>query len=439
LYLNESPAKVSGKRVDNYAVSRPWKKSNAVWGKIEGAQSVKKENGGAVKKVPFFKFTSYGNNFLIVDETQASYLSEIEKTKFACQATNLNFGIGADGVIFLQPCLPPILGKIHEARKYWNHPRHFPDVDLIFRLFEPNGAESFSCGNGLMCVARYLHDRFDILSKRILTQVPTRQPKAISIGTDPAQGNSWANMGRPHRVPKRVAQHSKTKRFNRDIDLLDGLTITFREHDLHPFSRDHALKLTGYLVYTGEPHLVIFVEAGLSIPSLKTPMFCSSSKAVDGVVKAERRSAFGTWLIHHIGTYLNKHYHTAFPQGINVDFVKMPVDDKVLEYRCFERGINQETLACGTGALAVAFVARKLNLIEADKITVWPHRCRWYDADAAIMVEQKKEGWMITGKPVILMKGDFYLNEKDRSGSRAENLNEIHKETLGEKINELIV
>jgi len=317
-----------------------------------------------VKKVSFFKFTSYGNNFVIVDETRGHQLTEEEKSSFACHATNVNFGIGADGVLFLQPFRPDIMAKINDNRCYWKTPPVYPHVDIMFRLFEPNGVESFSCGNGLLCMASYLYRTYNIASTRILTQIPTSQPKVVTIGTNPQKGINWANMGAPKRVPKDVADLSNTKLLNADVDIISDIPITFRAHDLHPFSDKTTLNLTGYLVYTGEPHLVIFPESGFSIEELKKMLFVSSHNGSNDSQPHERRITFGSWLIHHIGTYLNRRCVKTFPHGINVDFVHIPDEENTIEYRCYERGINKETLACGTGALAVSFIARRLDLIQ---------------------------------------------------------------------------
>jgi diaminopimelate epimerase len=391
------------------------------------------------KIVPFHKFTSYGNNFLIVDETQKQYLTEEEKSTFACQATNINFGAGADGVIFLQRPRPAVFEDINAVRRYWKSQPRRPEKDMIFRLFEPNGVESFSCGNGLMCVANYLNQRYDILSQKIIIQIPTLCPKTITIGTHRRDATSWAKLGCPQRVPSRIAMPTAPKRLNQYIDILNEFTISFRQHDLHPFSGDNALQLQGYLVFTGEPHFVIFAETGLSIGHFNKLMFGSLSRNHDNEPKAERRMAFGTWLIHHIGTYLNKHYRATFPDGINVDFVKMPIHPNVVEYRCYERGINQETLSCGTGALAVAFVARQLHLVHSNKITVWPHRCRWYDPQASIGVEQADNTWIIRGNPALLMKGSFYFNEKYAGGISTIKLCEDMIETRAENNTEPVV
>ena len=232
-----------------------------------------------MQEIDFQKFTSYGNNFIIVDETQGPQLREDEKSRFACQVTNVNFGIGADGVLFLQPYRSDILAEINATRHYWNRLPVYPRLDIMFRIFEPNGIESFSCGNGLMCLARYLNRQYNIDSTPILTQIPTQRPKVITIGTDSQEGTNWANMGSPGQVSQDIVNKSNMTPLDGDIDIIDDISITFRLGDLQPFSNETSLDLTGYLVYTGEPHFVIFPEPGFSINELGKILFLSPDRA----------------------------------------------------------------------------------------------------------------------------------------------------------------
>ncbi len=85
---------------------------------------------------------------------------------------------------------------------------------------------------------------------------------------------------------------------------------------------DH--KLTGHFINTGVPHTIVFVQ-GLQ------------EMDVDGLGR----------LVRHHGVFA--------PKGTNVDFVEK-VKDGLVALRTYERGVEAETLACGTGSVAAALV-----------------------------------------------------------------------------------
>ncbi|HJJ47632.1 MAG TPA: diaminopimelate epimerase [Methanocorpusculum sp.] len=99
-------------------------------------------------------------------------------------------------------------------------------------------------------------------------------------------------------------------------------------------------KINGYQVFscnTGVPHAVIFVD---------------DVDAIDIMKEApEIRSA--------------KYY----PEGTNVNFVQVTGADSI-SVRTFERGVEGETLSCGTGSTASAFVAVKCGKVTGDVVHV---------------------------------------------------------------------
>ena len=366
-----------------------------------------------MKKLIFTKYTSYGNNFVIVDETDTASLEEREKSTFAYQATNIHYGIGSDNFLVIQPCTKNILEKINNARRYWSGATNIRIADFVFRMFEPNGVEALCCANGLLCIANYLYNNYGIETATILTEIPTAEPKVVLIGTNSDTGQSWINIGRPRRIPSNLVNYKNTAVFDEYIDLISNIKISFRKHDLKPFSELQSLKLTGYLVFTGEPHMVVFSDKDWSIKELPELIFVSSLKKHSNSIKSEKRIEFGTWLVNHIGTFLNKKYQNIFPSGINVNFVHVTDRENVLEYRCYERGIYKETLSCGTGALALAFVAKRLSLINGSQIAIWPHRCRWEDYEAQILVKENKDDWMLEANPIKLFDGEFLFRQSN--------------------------
>jgi diaminopimelate epimerase len=59
------------------------------------------------------------------------------------------------------------------------------------------------------------------------------------------------------------------------------------------------------------------------------------------------------------------------PAGANIDFATLQ-DDGSLAIRTYERGVEAETLACGTGAVAAALIAHKIYTLPSP-IDVWVH------------------------------------------------------------------
>jgi len=99
--------------------------------------------------------------------------------------------------------------------------------------------------------------------------------------------------------------------------------------------------IIGSFIDTGSPHVVINIEDVLEVPAHKNSFYNDLNSFP--VVKLGREIR-----------YLND----FGPRGTNVNFIK--VQDKKVSIRTYERGVEDETLSCGTGSVAAALVARFL-------------------------------------------------------------------------------
>ena len=354
--------------------------------------------------IPFVKYSSCGNHFVVVDELEANVLSEPELSAFAGPATDAYFGIGADNLLVLQRATEERLRVINECRRYWRAPPASSGTEFVFRMFEPDGDEAYCCGNGLLCLADHLWRRHRVESGRILVELPRRTPRVLSLGISSTSGLSWVDLGAPRRAPPDVVERSSLDPLGDDLDRVEKIQIEFRRQDLAPYSRRRILELSGYLTFTGEPHLVIFPDEGFSLAELSHSIFGGEP----GVSRGDRRAQFGTWLIDRIGHYVNEHYRERFPVGVNINFARIDSHRESAEYRCFERGILRETLACGTGALAVSHVAWRLGYAKAGALRMLPHRCRWHHPDAEIRVDRHASGHCtLAAAPLRVFEGRF--------------------------------
>lgn len=82
--------------------------------------------------IDFVKMHGNGNDFVMVDEWDGEVVSG--KTEFSSRYCDRRFGIGADGVIFVQ---------------------RSDNADIQMVLYQPDGAEAEMCGNGVRCLLRY--------------------------------------------------------------------------------------------------------------------------------------------------------------------------------------------------------------------------------------------------------------------------------------------
>ena len=249
----------------------------------------------------FSKLQATGNDFILVDTLTGP--GEGDWGALARAMCDRHFGIGADGLILVQDSTI---------------------ADLKMRIFNSDGSEAEVCGNGLRCFARY------VLEKGVIGEMSLRAEqsnRSLTVETLPGV-----------RMVKAYMSRNKVNRVEVNMGLPqfqpEQIPVTVKV-DIIPIL-DYPLVLNGKqltlsLLSMGNPHAVSF----LSRPVADFPL-------------AE------------IGPKVEN--HPMFPRRTNFEVARVLSRGKI-EARVWERGVG-ETLACGSGACAIAVAAQLLDYVE---------------------------------------------------------------------------
>lgn len=302
----------------------------------------------------FEKYCSNGNHFVLIDETVVQNISDGVRSSIARYSGNSVCGAGADSIIFLQPPTA--------SETFWPHPRHSSQNGWIARFFEPSGAEFLTCGNGLACIARYLFDRYGQAEAKILVEVPSHQPNWCEVAWDRERHEASVRLTPTLQRIRDFADPGIEAHEWNGLLLVGSVPLT---------ASPSIVSVSGVLAYTGEPHMVLFqLPDGMIPPRWPTPvpwiMDFHDLLAGDN----------DTFSLRLAGIHANRHLRKWFPKGINLVFARPILMSNQIEYRCFERGLEYETLACGTGALAAALAARQLGLTHSATLRLLPSAAR---------------------------------------------------------------
>ncbi len=231
----------------------------------------------------FTKMHGIGNDYVYVN-CFAERLPA-EPAIVAQAVSDRHFGIGSDGLILICP------SEVADAR---------------MRMFNADGSESEMCGNGLRCVAKYVHDH-------AIAKKPT-----LKIET--GRGVLTVELEIEHGKARRV-------RVNMGEPILDPVLIPTTLPGMPPVNAPIAVggrTFEATCVSMGNPHATVYVGE---------EFFATSGKD----------------LVAEFGPQLEK--APEFPRRVNAHFVKVKSKGEAT-MRTWERG-SGITLACGTGACAV--------------------------------------------------------------------------------------
>ncbi|MCD8313901.1 MAG: diaminopimelate epimerase [Bacteroidales bacterium] len=250
-----------------------------------------------------YKYQGAGNDFLIADNRKGLFHPTAAEIEALCDR---HYGIGADGLMLLEP-----------APTHTDDPNDRPaDPKYDFKMvyFNSDGSGGMMCGNGGRCITAF----------------------AADLGIRPRNGSKYefvADDG-PHSAEilfptgdefcpckpsddRPVPAHCKTIR----LKMVDVEKIT-------------NIDVKSFYLNTGTRHFVKFV------------------------------SILEDYNVLQEGRFIRNMPQFA-PIGTNVNFVE--AEDGILHVRTYEKGVENETFACGTGITASAIAAVKFYEIDPER------------------------------------------------------------------------
>lgn len=223
-------------------------------------------------------------------------------------------------------------------------------ADFEMEMYNADGSRGEMCGNGIRCVAKYVYD-YGLTDKTSISVETLAGIKYLDLTVEDGKVVLVkVDMGKPMLRPEEVPVVSEKEEV---ID--EPITVDGQEY-----------RMT--CVSMGNPHAVVFIDQDVKEFPLET-----------------------------VGVKFEN--HERFPKRVNTEFVNV-LGRHTAQMRVWERG-SGETLACGTGACAVA-VACALNGLTEDEVTV-----KLLGGDLQIKWDREKNTVYMTGPAEVVFDGEW--------------------------------
>ncbi|MDE6956811.1 MAG: diaminopimelate epimerase [Lachnospiraceae bacterium] len=224
-------------------------------------------------------------------------------------------------------------------------------ADFEMEMYNADGSRGKMCGNGIRCVAKYVYD-YGLTDKTKISVETLGGIKYLDLTVEDGKVVLVrVDMGEPILEADKIPVAAGKEKV---ID--EPIVVDEKEYRTTSVSM-------------GNPHAVVYMDeiATLDLEKIGPGFEC----------------------------------HPWFPDRVNTEFVKV-IDDTLLEMRVWERG-SGETLACGTGACAVA-VASILNGLAKREVTV-----RLLGGELKIEWDEKTNHVFMTGPAAVVFDGEIAL------------------------------
>ena len=250
-----------------------------------------------------------------------------------------HFGIGSDGLIVINPS---------------------EKADFKMSMYNADGSRGKMCGNGIRCVAKYVYDH-GLTDKTTITVNTLSGIKTLKLTVEDGKVSKVrVDMGEPELIPAQVPVKASVLGLaddRREAIVAEPLEIKGRSYDIT-------------CVSMGNPHCITFIGEDVR-----------------------------DFPLEEVGPVFEK--HELFPERVNTEFINV-IDKDHLRMRVWERG-SGETLACGTGACAVA-VASYLNGFTGRSVDI-----ELLGGHLEVVYDEKTNHVFMTGPATEVFSGEIDL------------------------------
>lgn len=230
----------------------------------------------------FTKMHGLGNDYLFIDGARFTVGDPADLSR---RMSHRHLGAGADGIILI---LPGTDG-----------------ADFTMRIFNADGSEAETCGNGIRCFAKYVYERGMTDKEEFVIQTGGGPNRVVLNVAGGKVASVRSNMGKP--------------KFERSEIPMEGPEGRVIEEPLE--TEKGTFNIT--CANIGNPHAVVFVEDATAVPL----------------------SEYGPFIENH----------PKFPRRTNVEFVNT-IDRENIVMRIWERG-SGITMASGSGSCGAALAS----------------------------------------------------------------------------------
>lgn len=226
-------------------------------------------------------------------------------------------------------------------------------ADCEMDMYNLDGSQGAMCGNGIRCVAKYVYDH-GIVNKTNISIATKSGVKYLDLAVrDGKVSMVRVNMGSPILNARQIPVVADTEEVIDAPLEIDGVTYHFTA------------------VSMGNPHAIVYVDDLENLDIAKIgPLFENN---------------------------------IVFPDRVNTEFVKV-TGPNTLSMRVWERG-SGETLACGTGACAVAVASILNGVADENK----PVTVKLLGGELQILWNRQENIVYMTGEAVTVFEGEIQL------------------------------